>query len=108
MLPLCVTDHFVILAAPMRPRWHDDYIRLHVGFIFCVSRVLVLRVLASSHRGRWARPKVKLLVILIHRVHALSEEGDLIRRQMLVGDCAIDPVVGVALHDHGYRQSLRL
>lgn len=108
MLPLRFTDHFVILAATMRPRWHNDYIRLNARFIFCVSSVLLLRVLASPHWRRWARPKVQLLVILIHRVHALPKEGDLISRQILIWDGTIDPMVGIALHDHGYRESLGL
>jgi hypothetical protein len=108
MLPLRVTDHFVILAATMRPRWHNDNIRLNVGFIFCVSCMLLLSVLASSHWRRWAWPKVQLLVILIHRVHALPKEGDLIGSHILIWDDTIGPVVGITLHYHGYRESLGL
>jgi hypothetical protein len=68
----------------------------------------MLPVLASPYRRRWTRPKDHLLVNLIGRVHALPKEGYLIGRHILIRNGTIDPMVVIALHDHGNRDSLGL
>ena len=111
MLPLRVTDHFVILAASMRSCGHNDHIWLIIGLIFCVSRVVVLMIsrLASSNWRWWVHLKILLVVILIHWVHTLPKEGHLIRRQMLINVGSIYSMVDIAsLHDHSNRKSLGL